>query len=200
METIVFLWTTVKVIFYSMIALVLGLAILGFVASDMEENRKKKEIKLKEKAQREAENQREKERKLKEKAQESLRNLRIKHINEDIYGSPFRYQVGRHALETLALRYGIPHIENGREATSINITKIKKIEDNKYLCRLPDYRNREVIAIIENGTDYIKTFYPIEGKSWWDKNKSWEDTLKGNTGFTIKDMARMHIDRMNIER
>lgn len=120
----------------------------------------------------------------------------------DAQVAPATYSIGRHALETLALRYGIPHLAKdtkGRtiEAKSIRIQKIKSLGRDKYSAILPDYRNREVVVVIEKGTYYVKTFYPISGQIWFSQNSDWETSLKGNSGFTIKDMAKMHFDRIN---
>lgn len=140
----------------------------------------------------------ERQRKLRADAKEKFESWR----DADTQDRPFEYIIGRHALETLSLRYGIPHLtknEYGKVtgAKSIRIQKIKYLEKDRYLSKLPDYRDREVIAVIEKGTDFVKTFYPICGEEWFERNKSWEDSLKGNRGFTIKDMARMHVDRLN---
>jgi hypothetical protein len=120
----------------------------------------------------------------------------------DSQEEPFPYVIGRHALETLALRYGIPHLTIGdgikaREAETIRIQKIRHIEGKKYEAILPDYRDRKVIAILEKGTNYVKTFYPLTGKQWFDENSNWELSLKGNKGFSIKEIAKMHLDLMN---
>lgn len=125
---------------------------------------------------------------------------RVEHRDATSQKTPYRYKIGRHAKETLALRYGIPHVrserDNGRnDLEEISIKKIRHIEKSRFESELTDYRNRIVIAVIEPGTDYVKTFYPKEGQNWWKENKEWEDKLKGNSGFTIKDMARMHFDR-----
>lgn len=125
---------------------------------------------------------------------------RAEHRDATSQKTPYRYKIGRHAKETLALRYGIPHVrserDNGRnDLEEISIKKLRHIEKSRFEAELTDYRNRIVIAVIEPGTDYVKTFYPKEGQNWWKENKEWEDKLKGNSGFTIKDMARMHFDR-----
>lgn len=120
----------------------------------------------------------------------------------DVQDTAYRYEIGRHARETLALRYGIPHVnqeygQKGRELDTILIRKIRSLEADRYEVILPEYRDRKAIAVIEKGTEYVKTFYPQDGSKWWDRNGDWEEVLKGNSGFTIKDMARMHIERLN---
>lgn len=124
---------------------------------------------------------------------------RIAHRDAHSQETPYKYKIGRHAKETLALRYGVAHIrsENGRgayEPEEISIKKLRHLGKDRFEAELTEYGNRTVIAVIEPGTDYVKTFYPKEGQDWWKKNKAWEEKLKGNQGFTIKDMARMHFD------
>lgn len=120
--------------------------------------------------------------------------------------SPYTYEIGRHGNETLALRYGIANINNstGQESLKIRIQKIRRAgmifdgdgnetsEKNCYLAKLPDFRNREVLAIIEPGTEYVKTFYPLR-KSWFENNKHLEETLKGNSTMSLKEVATFHI-------
>lgn len=134
------------------------------------------------------------------KEAERLRLIELR--DSDTQDSPYRYDIGRHARETLALRYGIPHVgrggdRSGRELDTILIRKTRLLEVNRYEVVLPEYRDRKAIAVIEKGTEYVKTFYPQDGSKWWDRNGDWEEVLKGNSGFTIKDMARMHIERLN---
>lgn len=119
---------------------------------------------------------------------------------------PYTYEIGRHGNETLALRYGIANIINntGEASSRIRVQKIRKagmlldsgdketVENNCYLVKLSDFRNREALAIIEPGTEYVKTFYPIK-KSWFENNSHLESTLKGNYTMSLKEVATFHI-------
>jgi hypothetical protein len=114
---------------------------------------------------------------------------RVEHRDAISQKIPYRYKIGRHAKETLALRYGIPHVrserDNGRnDLEEIAIKKLRHIEKSRFEAELTDYRNRIVIAVIEPGTDYVKTFYPKEGQNWWKENKDWEDKL--NPSYSSK--------------
>lgn len=59
---------------------------------------------------------------------------------------------------------------------------------------LSDYRDRPARAVIEKGTEYIKTFYPINDH-WFDKYADLERTLKGNGSFSLKELAAFHVDK-----
>ncbi|MGA0539051.1 hypothetical protein [Neotabrizicola sp. VNH66] len=125
----------------------------------------------------------------------------VLHRDSDHQSKPYAYEIGRHALETLAMRYGIAHYEKTpdgkmREGEYIKIRKIRPIGGAKYEALLTEYRDRQVIAVIEKGTEYVKTFYPPTGRAWFDDNKEWEAAIKGNSGFSIKEMAKMHFEQM----
>lgn len=136
----------------------------------------------------------------------------------DFQSEPYKYQIGRHALETLAIRYGIAHREKTIEkyyyyakggvkthnperdrikwvdAKTISLRKLKKLSGSEYLVELTDYRNRKAIAVIEAGTEYVKTFLPID-REWFKTNAKLEAVLKGNRSMSIKEMAKAHLDK-----
>lgn len=136
----------------------------------------------------------------------------------DEQASPFRYKIGRHGNEALAIRYGIAnqtktvvkgyyYAKGGKKdlderrdkvrydpAETIRVRKLKKLGESKYLVALTDFRDREAVAIIEVGTDHIKTFYP-KSDEWFTKHAQLEEVLKGNGAFTLKELARFHIDK-----
>lgn len=109
--------------------------------------------------------------------------------------SPVEFKIGRHAKETLALRYG--SIISGNK---VNLKKIRpsgmydarsgkeNIEKNCYLVELSDLRSRRALVVIEKGDDFVKTFLPME-KEWFDINKDLETILKGNSSFEISKIA-----------
>lgn len=122
-------------------------------------------------------------------------------LDQDSQQIPAEYSIGQHALETLALRYGA--IYSGRKikikkirpvGMYDTISKTEIIINDCYLVSLCDLIDRKALAIIEKGTNYIKTFYPFE-KQWFDINFDLETVLKGNENFSIKEIARFHIDR-----
>ena len=135
-------------------------------------------------------------------AEEKTRLAKEMQRDADTQSKPYSYEIGRHALETLALRYGIPHTyrdEYGSitERSHIRVQKTEKLSGHKYRAILPEYRDREVIAIIEPGTEYVKTFYPQTGINWFNEHGKWEEALKGNRGFTVTEIAKMHFDRVH---
>lgn len=137
------------------------------------------------------------------RAESAAREAELAKLRDaDIQDEPFRYKVDRHALETLAIRYGIPHVHaDGSEKESILVRKISpSANPDRFRAVLPDYRNREVDVIIEKGTGYVKTFLPINDQEWYPKNREIEKVLKGNKGFTIKEIATMHVHRLNTRR
>lgn len=137
----------------------------------------------------------------------------------DQQSQPYNYKVGQHANEALAIRYGIANQERrvkeyvyyakgGEErrnpdrdkiyfepAKSIKVRKTRKIRDNVYAVELSDYRNRPAIAVIEVGTEYIKTFLPLDEARWFEEQADLELTLKGNGTFSLKELARFHVDK-----
>jgi hypothetical protein len=139
----------------------------------------------------------EKEKKIKEKQVQDFRDL-------DSQPEPCTYNTGRHANESLAIRYGI--VNQNRDsrklsgessqmpASSIRVQKVNWQSKDQYEVLLSDYGNRKAIAIIEPGTDYIKTFYPIDS-SWFQKYADLELTLKSNGSFTLKELAIFHVQK-----
>lgn len=120
-------------------------------------------------------------------------------LDQDYHEFPVKYKIGRHAKETLALRYG--GIIAGDE---IIVKKIRpagmyisdkdeeEFQKNCYLLEIFELRNRKALGIIEKGTNYIKTFMPME-KDWFNINMDIELILKGNSKFSIKEIAEFHI-------
>lgn len=161
-----------------------------------------------------------KKREEREKAEEEERKkLAVKqHRDADTQSTPFTYRIGRHANEALAIRYGIAnqkqettkgyYYAKGGErkrapsrdrtryvpAGTMRLKKLEKIEANTYRAVLTNYRDREVIAVIEPGTDYIKTFLPKDD-AWFVKHQKLEEVLKGNGSFSLKELARFHIEK-----
>ena len=63
-----------------------------------------------------------------------------------------------------------------------------------YEVLLTDFRDRKARAIIETGTEYVKTFYPLDD-GWFEKYADLEETLKGNNSFTLKELATFHVQK-----
>jgi hypothetical protein len=148
-----------------------------------------------------------------------LRELqREQHRDADTQTSPFTYQIGQHGNEALAIRYGIAnqerkvveywyHGKGGQKlrnperdkvslvpASTITLRKTKKLSENLYEVCLTDHRDRIAKAVIEPGTDYVKTFYPLDDK-WFETHKELEGVLKGNGSFTLKELATFHVQK-----
>ena len=68
-----------------------------------------------------------------------------------------------------------------------------KLQDAHYEVELISFGLRRAIAIIEPGTEYVKTFYPIE-TDWFERNKKLESLLKNNRGLSLADVAKFHIE------
>lgn len=89
------------------------------------------------------------------------------------------------------------------DANLITLRKLGRLqgEKNMYLVELKDFKNKKAIAIHIKGDEFIKTFYPINhGKNgvdtqWWRRHPELERALKDNKSFTLKDMARFHVDK-----
>lgn len=143
---------------------------------------------------------------------------RQQHRDGDQQTSPYIYQIGKHGNESLAIRYGIANQERkvkeywyyakGGEqkrnpdrdkvyyepASTIRLQKTRKVNKDLYEVLLTDFRDRKARAIIETGTEYVKTFYPIDD-SWFEKYADLEETLKGNNSFTLKELATFHVQK-----
>jgi len=178
-------------------------------AKEAEENRKKKE-------QEEAEVKAKKEREEAEKRRKEFE--RQQHRDGDQQATPFTYQIGKHGNESLAIRYGIAnqerkvkeywyHAQGGEQkrnpdrdkvfyepAGTIRLQKTKKVGEDLYEVLLTNFRDRKARAIIEVGTEYVKTFYPLND-SWFEKHADLEETLKGNNSFTLKELATFHVQK-----
>ena len=94
------------------------------------------------------ENQREKEIEDARIASENLSTLR----NADTQEEAYTYQIGRHANETLALRYGLVNAKGNKELSTIKLRKLVKLQDAHYEVELISFGLRRAIAIIEPGT------------------------------------------------
>jgi len=140
------------------------------------------------------------------------------HRDGEKQSRPYKYKIGNHGNESLAIRYGIAnqerktkeywyHAKGGvkkrnperdkvyyESATSIQVQKTRKISADLYEVLLTDYRNRKARAVIEVGTEYVKTFYPLDDV-WFKKHADLEQTLKGNGTFTLKELATFHVQK-----
>jgi len=144
--------------------------------------------------------------------------LRLQHRDEDQQSTPYTYEIGRHGNESLAIRYGIANQERkikeywyyakGGEkkrnpdrdkvfyepARTIRLQKKRKVGKDLYEVLLTDFRDRKAKAVVEVGTEYVKTFYPLND-NWFDKHADLEETLKGNNSFTLKELATFHVQK-----
>lgn len=143
---------------------------------------------------------------------------RIALRDAEVQDQPYVYEIGRHGNEALAIRYGIANQESKTEeywyfakggvrtrnpardkihlvpSERIRLRKLARLDPSQYLVALSDHRDREAIAMIELGTEYVKTFYPLD-KRWFDENARLELTLKGNGTFDLKELARFHVEQ-----
>lgn len=85
----------------------------------------------------------------------------------------------------------------------IKLRKLKKLNgENQFLVELSGFKNRKAIAIHVPGENFIRTFYPINDKldnvdhGWWKRNPELETALKDNHTFTLKEMAKFHVDKI----
>lgn len=111
----------------------------------------------------------------------------------DVQVTPYGYVIGRHANETLALRYGLANSHGETENQKINLRKLRLVKKDLYEVELTDFGSRRAIAVIEKGTDYVKTFYPMSEK-WFVEQKTLEELLKNNKGIKLYDIAKYHIE------
>lgn len=142
-----------------------------------------------------AQRKKENEERLAQQAEDERRSFR----DADQQDKPYRYEIGRHANETLALRYGIANLNGidgrGQPAKSIALRKLEKIDKNVYLVEISDFRKRKAKAVIEVGTEYVKTFLPMS-EDWFSKYANLEETLKGNKTMSLRDIARFHVEKV----
>lgn len=143
---------------------------------------------------------------------------RQQHRDGDQQATPYTYQIGKHGNESLAIRYGIAnqerkvkeywyHAQGGEQkrnpdrdkvfyepAGTIRLQKTRKVGEDLFEVLLTDFRDRKARAIIEVGTEYVKTFYP-PNDSWFEKHADLEEALKGNNSFTLKELATFHVQK-----
>lgn len=143
---------------------------------------------------------------------------RQQHRDSDQQVAPYTYKIGKHGNESLAIRYGIAnqerkvkeywyHDKGGERkrnpdrdrvfyepANMIRLQKTRKIGKDLYEVVLTDFRDRKARAIIEVGTEYVKTFYPLDDR-WFEKHADLEEVLKGNNSFTLKELAIFHVQK-----
>ena len=124
--------------------------------------------------------------------------IKLKDLRDsDKQESPYTYKIGKHGNESLAIRYGIANMDKSyprQPAEYIRLQKIEKISKDLYYVILVDFGNRKAKSIIELGTEYVKTFYPLED-GWFKKHADLELTLKGNGSFTLKELAKFHVQK-----
>jgi len=122
---------------------------------------------------------------------------RIKLRDADVQDAPYTYQSVGHPNATLALRFGIANQANNSSRaalTTIRLRKIQKLDDSTYIAELPDFADRKVKVIIENGSEYVKTFLPLS-TSWFTIHADLELVLKDNKTFTLKELAMLHVQK-----
>nr|WP_141657297.1 hypothetical protein [Thiocapsa sp. KS1] len=181
-----------------------------------EERRRQKERDESENRRKEAERQQQKERGESENRRKEAE--RQQHRDSDQQVRPYTYKIDRHGNEALAIRYGIANQEKKIEpytyykkggelarnpsrdkvyyapASTITLQKTKRIRESQYEVLLTDYRDRKAIAVIEIGTEYVKTFLPMQD-GWFKKHADLELALKGNGSFSLKELANFHIQK-----
>ena len=154
--------------------------------------------------------------------QERLERLR----DSDHQSEPYTYEIGKHANQTLAIRYGIANTtletipyyyyakggikkrnyDRDRKkvvnSDTIKLRKIKRLSgNNQFLVELSGFKKRKAVAIHIAGEEFIRTFYPINATSddvdhdWWQRNPELEAALKDNKTFTLKEMAKFHVEK-----
>ncbi|KZY43420.1 MULTISPECIES: hypothetical protein [unclassified Oleiphilus] len=111
---------------------------------------------------------------------------------------PVVFNCTGHPNRTLALRYGVMNAENGVEKNTIRLVKQGLVQGfegrGHYYAELCDYENTKVRVVINEGSDYINTFYPLSDEEWFQKYETLEKLLKNNDSFTLKELAKYHID------
>ena len=196
-------------------------AYLELKAKEADENRKRKELEeaeaKAEKEREEAEAKAEGMRKYTEKRR--IEQERQQHRDGDRQATPYTYKIGKHGNESLAIRYGIAnqeqkikeywyYAEGGEQkrnperdkiyyepSSVIRVQKTRKVSKDLYEVLLTDFRDRKAKAVIEPGTEYVKTFYPLDD-GWFEKFADLEETLKGNNSFTLKELATFHVQKV----
>lgn len=121
-----------------------------------------------------------------------------KKLDKPVSDEPLVFGCKGHPNRTLALRYGTLNISNGYENDTIRILKkgfVEGFEDRgHYYAVLCDYENTKVRVVIEQGADFINTFYPLDDKNWFSKFEDLEKLLKNSDSFSLKELAKYYID------
>lgn len=143
----------------------------------------------------EGEEKRAREQAEKDEVEANNRKLNYRRMLRDaeVQDEPYDYKIGRHANETLALRYGLVNAKGSQEGNTIRLRKLKMLKTDFYEVEMPKFGNRKAIAIIEPGTEYVKTFYPTSA-DWFSTHAQLEAKLKNNAGLSLSDIAKYHID------
>jgi hypothetical protein len=150
-------------------------------------------------AERESEARR-KETEERERLQAESERIRCEWRDADSQDTPYEYECVGHPNRTLALRYGISNHASAeghwQELRRIKLRKLQQLHTDEegahYLAELPAFGNRQVRVVIQPGTDYVKTFYPMS-KDWFERHKDLEMILKDNPTFTLKELATFHV-------
>ncbi|KZY79077.1 MULTISPECIES: hypothetical protein [unclassified Oleiphilus] len=121
---------------------------------------------------------------------------------------PLLYKCFGHPNRTLALRYGILNQSKlsgeVRENDTIRLLKMGYVDGfegrGHYWAELVDFNNAKVRVVIEDGADFVNTFYPASDREWFEKYKALEQILKNAEAFTLKELAKYHLDLVVVPR
>lgn len=131
-------------------------------------------------------------------AEEYARNEeRIKLRDAEVQDKPYQYEIGKHANQTLAIRYGLanntvqtePYFYYAKggvkkrnkdrdkkkivDSKTITLRKIKPLQtQNHYLVELTNFKKKKAIAIHVKGEEFIRTFYPLNPTTN-EEDKDW---------------------------
>jgi len=122
---------------------------------------------------------------------------RVKLRDADIQDLAYTYQCVGHPNATLALRFGIANQANNSNyaaSKTIRLRKIERLDACTYIAQLPDFADRKVKVVIEEGSEYVKTFLPLN-TSWFTIHADLELVLKDNKTFTLKELAMLHVQK-----
>lgn len=88
----------------------------------------------------------------------------------------------------------------GKQAM-IRVDKGRSDRDDQstYLVEITDFGKRKALAVIEAGTEYVKTFLPFDDR-WFQLNGHLENTLKDNHTMTLKEIAIFHVTKAQMPR
>ena len=187
------LWNIIRIV----LILLIALAIIALVIRDVIESSKRRAKLAELKRMQEAAELEHKAAELEHKAAE-LR--RIAHRDADSHDRPYVYQCVGHPNQTLAIRYGIANYQRASQegpfGAEIALRKVEKVavdeDGSHYIAELPDFGNRRVRVVIQPGTEYVKTFYPMS-QTWFQEFGWLEDILKDNPTFDLKELATFHV-------